>query len=128
MSDGLVLADAPRSKYHARRVTVDGLAFDSRSEADRWCELRLLCRAGEIQRLRRQVICPLSVVSDGETRVIGNYVVDFVYEERDSAVGHTIWWVVFEEHKGAWTPLAQWKRKHFEAQYRVTLRITTPRR
>lgn len=50
---------APRpgrpNKYRARRVTVDGINFDSKHEAMRWAELCLLERAGEIEDLQRQV-------------------------------------------------------------------------
>ena len=42
------------SKYHARKITRDGETFDSQKEYRRWCELKLLERAGEIQGLRRQ--------------------------------------------------------------------------
>ena len=44
-----------KNKYHARKVTVDGIVFDSRKEADRWRELKLLERAGKITELKRQV-------------------------------------------------------------------------
>lgn len=44
-----------KNKYHARKVTVDGITFDSRKEADRWRELQLLERAGKITELKRQV-------------------------------------------------------------------------
>jgi hypothetical protein len=43
------------SKYHNKRTEVDGIVFDSKREADRWGELRLLLKAGEILGLFRQV-------------------------------------------------------------------------
>ena len=44
------------NKYGARRVTApDGQVFDSQKEYNRWCELRLLERAGRISDLKRQV-------------------------------------------------------------------------
>lgn len=44
------------NKYHNRKVTTsDGIQHDSQKEARRWCELRLLERAGKITDLRRQV-------------------------------------------------------------------------
>lgn len=43
------------NKYHAEKVEVDGEKFDSRKEARRWQDLRLLEKAGEISDLRRQV-------------------------------------------------------------------------
>lgn len=42
------------NKYSARKITVDGVEFDSRKEARRWAELGLLERAGVIRDLRRQ--------------------------------------------------------------------------
>lgn len=43
------------SKYHSRKITVDGITFDSRKEYLRWCELSLLEKAGQITNLQRQV-------------------------------------------------------------------------
>ena len=44
-----------RSKYHSRKITSDGETFDSVKEYQRWCELKLLERAGKITDLKRQV-------------------------------------------------------------------------
>ncbi len=41
------------NKYHAQKVEFDGKRFDSRREARRYAELRLLERAGEITGPRR---------------------------------------------------------------------------
>lgn len=43
------------SKYHNRTVVQDGAVFDSVKEHRRWCELKVLERAGKIRDLRRQV-------------------------------------------------------------------------
>ena len=43
-----------RTKYHNRKITREGLTFDSLKEYRRFCELRLLEKAGEIQSLERQ--------------------------------------------------------------------------
>lgn len=43
------------NKYGSRKVTADGMTFDSRKEYMRWCELSLLERAGKITNLQRQV-------------------------------------------------------------------------
>ena len=43
------------SKYHAEKVTVNGITFDSNKEARRWLELTALEQAGKIHGLRRQV-------------------------------------------------------------------------
>ena len=44
-----------RSKYHSKKVTIDGETFDSIKEYRRWCELKLLEKAGKIICLERQV-------------------------------------------------------------------------
>ena len=46
---------ARRNKYGNKKVTVDGIVFDSKREARRWTELKLLESAGEIYNLQRQV-------------------------------------------------------------------------
>jgi hypothetical protein len=43
------------SKYGNRKYTLDGIEFDSKKEAARWAELRILEKAGKIEDLRRQV-------------------------------------------------------------------------
>lgn len=44
------------NKYHNRKVrTSDGIVHDSRKEAVRWNELRLMEKAGEITELKRQM-------------------------------------------------------------------------
>lgn len=42
-------------KYGNKKVVVDGMEFDSKKEANRWAELRILEKAGLISDLRRQV-------------------------------------------------------------------------
>ena len=42
-------------KYGNKKITVDGVTFDSKKEYLRWCELRLLQKAGHITDLQRQV-------------------------------------------------------------------------
>lgn len=44
-----------KSKYHSRKITRDGITFDSRKEYMRFCELHLLEKAGAITELKRQV-------------------------------------------------------------------------
>lgn len=43
------------SKYGAHKTIVDGIEFDSKKEAKRFTELKLLERAGAISDLKRQV-------------------------------------------------------------------------
>ena len=43
------------NKYNSQKVVVDGIKFDSKKEARRFCELRILEKAGEISDLKCQV-------------------------------------------------------------------------
>lgn len=52
----------PESKYHSHKVELDGHTFDSRKEAHRYAELKLLLRAGEIINLELQ---PEFVLQEG---------------------------------------------------------------
>ncbi|MBR5584597.1 MAG: DUF1064 domain-containing protein [Lachnospiraceae bacterium] len=44
-----------KSKYHSKKVVIDGITFDSRKEGRRYRELLLLQQAGAITDLQRQV-------------------------------------------------------------------------
>lgn len=48
-------AGTRRNKYGNRKTEVDGLKFDSRHEAEVYCELMLRVRAGELKTVCRQV-------------------------------------------------------------------------
>ena len=79
-----------RSKYHNRKVMVDGLKFDSIKEAKRWRELCLLYRAGEIGEVERQVEFVLlpaqrTRTPDGKTKTerAVKYIADFVYLDKN---------------------------------------------
>lgn len=82
------------SKYHSRKVTVDGITYDSAKEYRRFKELSLLERAGAIQDLKRQVkfvLIPAQRAFTNEINKKGNfkkgkllerecaYIADFVY-------------------------------------------------
>lgn len=90
------------NKYGARKVVVDGIAFDSKAEARRYTELCLLAAAGEIDELRLQV--PFELVPKcGKNRAV-TYKADFVYRDKNGAQ-------VVEDVKGAKTKEYIIKRK-----------------
>ena len=73
------------SKYHNEPIIIDGIRFQSKKEAHRWQELRLLQRAGEIDNLQRQVpfvICPQCKTRTGKNQPARKYVADFVYTDK----------------------------------------------
>lgn len=72
------------SKYHSRKITKDGITYDSVKEYRRFCELSLLERAGAIADLKRQVKFELIPSQRVDGKVVErpcNYVADFVYQE-----------------------------------------------
>jgi hypothetical protein len=65
------------SKSGTREVVVGGIRFDSKREADRWQELKLMQSAGEISELERQVRFPLRV----KGQEICCYIADATYRK-----------------------------------------------
>lgn len=70
------------NKYHSRKITRDGETFDSVKEYNRWCELKLLERAGKIHELKRQfkfVLIPAQYIDGKCVERECSYYADFVY-------------------------------------------------
>lgn len=77
------------SKYRSRKVTRDGMTFDSQKEYKRFCELRLLERAGKVTDLQRQVkfeLIPSQRIGGKVVERACNYIADFVYMENGRKV------------------------------------------
>lgn len=71
------------NKFNAVKTTVDGITFDSKKEAERYCELMMLLRAGKIKNLRLQQDFTLQeayTAPDGERIRAIRYAADFTYE------------------------------------------------
>lgn len=109
-----------RSKFHAKKVTVNGITYDSKKEANRHAELLLLEKGGAITELRRQVsflLLPAHYehyerygkngkrLKDGRRCVerAVSYVADFTYMQDGK--------LVVEDVKGVRTPEYILKRK-----------------
>lgn len=67
-----------KNKFGAVKETVDGITFDSKREAQVWCELKLRMRAGEIEKLDRQIPFFLTV----NAIQIARYTADFQYYDK----------------------------------------------
>lgn len=100
------------SKYNSTKVTLDGIKFDSKKEARRYKELKLLERAGEIKDLKLQPRYTLqeSFKYEGATIRKIEYVADFQYEEKDGQL-------VTEDTKGYRTETYKLKKKLFLKRY-----------
>lgn len=87
-------------KYGSKKVRVDGIVFASKREANRYCELKLLQRAGKIKNLELQKVFeliptqrePETMTKTGKVKkgkVIEQavkYVADFAYIENGKLV------------------------------------------
>lgn len=106
------------SKYHSRKMTIDGITFDSYREGRRYSELKMLLKAGEITDLRRQVKYVL-IPAQREPDTTGPrggvrkgmllerecaYIADFVYLTKEGEQ-------IVEDTKGVRTPEYVIKRK-----------------
>ena len=96
-------------KFGNRKTEIDGITFDSKKEARRFAELRLLERTGEISNLQIQV--PYELIPTQRDEKTGKvieravtYKADFVYNRRDGSL-------VVEDTKGVRTDVYMIKRK-----------------
>ena len=90
-----------RNKYGAKKTVVDGIKFDSKRESERYKELKLLEKAGEISDLCLQVRYDFEI--NGVK--LGFYKADFVYWDVNNQRS------VVEDVKGFKTPVYNLKKK-----------------
>jgi len=94
-----------RNKYRAIKTTVDGIKFDSKKEAARYQELKILEKSGRIFDLKLQPKFDLIV----NGKKVGFYRADFEYTENGKNV--------VEDVKGMKTPMYNFKKKMIKAIY-----------
>lgn len=103
---------AKRNKYGNRKTEIDGIKFDSQKEAEYYCQLKLLKRAGEIKDFgmqQRYELLP-TFKKNGMTFKSVTYVADFVIVNNDGTTE-----VV--DVKGMETQVFKIKQKLFEYMY-----------
>jgi hypothetical protein len=106
-----------RSKYGNKRTPVGDRMFDSKGEAGRAMELRILEKAGHIRDLAFQVSFPLEV----NGMLVCRYKADFAYTCADGVN-------VVEDFKGYRTPEYALKAKLFRAIYGFPILETGPKK
>lgn len=99
------------SKYKAVKTIVDGKKFDSKKEAKRYQELKLLEQSNEIKELELQV--PFILIDKSEYGRVIKYIADFVYI-RDGKQ-------VVEDCKGFRTDVYRLKKRLFEEKYKTEI-------
>ena len=97
------------NKYRNHPIEVDGIRFDSKAEARRYGELKILERAGEIGGLRLQPRFPIEV---NGMRVC-TYIADFEYRNADGRV--------VEDVKGKPTPVYNLKKRLIRAVHGIEI-------
>lgn len=99
-------------KYHNRKTVIDGIKFDSKKEANRYVELKLMEKAGVIHSLHLQ---PSFILQEAFTDYTGKkhraikYKADFEYIENDK--------LTVEDVKGFKTKEYRLKAKLFMFKY-----------
>lgn len=100
-----------KSKYGNKKVVVDGFKFDSKKEANRYGELKLLLKAGLIKDLELQKC--YDFIHEGEK--ICSYIADFCYWDKEKPD------YVVEDSKGCRTDVYKIKRKMMKIFYGVKI-------
>ena len=104
---------ARRSKYNAKKITIDGHNFPSKREAERYCELKLFLKA---ELIRNLVLQPRFLLQDeffdknGVKHKKIEYVADFLYIDNDGKA-------IVEDVKGVLTDVYKLKKKMFLKKY-----------
>ena len=107
------------NKYRSKKTVIDGITFDSKKEANRYMELKMLEEAGTIQDLQRQVkyvLIPTQRINGKLVEKECSYKADFVYKEN----GETI----VEDTKGFRTSNYKIKRKLMLYVHGIRIRET----
>lgn len=99
-----------RNKFGAVKTTVGGITFDSKREAERYRQLRILELSGSITNLQRQPAFDLHAPGGAK---VARYVADFAY--RDEATQR----LVVEDVKGVKTPVFRLKAKWLKAEHGI---------
>lgn len=107
------------TKYGNKKKEYNGMLFDSIRELNRWKELELLQRAGEISGLQRQVafeLIPSQRDKNGKLLERAcDYIADFAYKDKDGEY-------VVEDAKGQKTAQYIIKRKLMLKEHGIRIR------
>lgn len=101
-----------RNKYGNVKTEVDGIKFDSKKEAEYYCQLKLLKQAGEIKDFGLQPRYELQPTfrKNGTTHRSITYVADFIIDNNDGTTE-------IVDIKGMETQVFKIKKKMFEYKY-----------
>lgn len=122
------------SKYHSQKTEVNGIVFDSKKEAYRYQQLKLMEKAGIICNLKRQVkyeLIPAQYIDGKLVERAVTYISDFEYDEVVKARQRTVMMYdgsnvirqhIVEDVKGVKTDVYKIKRKMMLHKYGIRIR------
>ncbi len=118
----LKISEPKRHKYGAEKTPVDGYTFDSKKEASRYLELKILLKAKQIYALDVQPVYPCSIhTADGQAIWVCDYRADFRYYETDPKTQLGIQVVEDVKSKATRTAVYRLKKKLVEAIYGIEI-------
>ena len=109
-----------RNKFFSKKVTIDGIKFDSKKEGEFYQELKALERKGKIKNLelQKEFVLQESFKINGKTRRKITYRADFSYVTTEDGILHVV------DVKSPYTAkdkLYRMKKKMFEYKYNMEL-------
>lgn len=107
------------NKYKNKKIQIDNIKFDSKKEAERYIELKLLEKAGKISGVKTQypfILQEKYIRADGKKIREIKYIADFVYYDENNNL-------IVEDTKGYETEVFKIKRKLLEYKYNIVLKI-----
>lgn len=112
----MIKRKAKKNKFHAKKVVIDGMTFDSQIEGRFYKYLKDQQAKGMIDHFERQVVYPLlsTIRLDGHTMSKVNYKADFVVYGRPDSEGKII---DIKGSKNIITPVFRLKRRLVALKY-----------
>ena len=110
----MIILKYQKTKYHNQKTKVNNIEFDSKKEANRFNELKLLEKAGLIKELEIQKkfeLQPKYINNNGEHIRAITYIADFFYYDCKEGI------YIVEDTKGFKTDVYILKKKLFEYVY-----------
>lgn len=105
------------SKYLNKKITIDGITFDSQKEGARYLQLKALQQTGSISHLKCQPV--FKYLADDKKKVLFKYIADFDYCTDDGS--YTV-----EDVKSPMTaklPVFRLKKKLIEDRFKIEIHL-----
>ena len=108
-----------RAKYGNKHTIIDGIEFHSRKESNRYLELKMMAKSGDIENLELQkkfALIPSQKLTTGKTERACAYIADFFYTVKGIPIT--------EDVKGKRTDIYVIKRKLMKFIHNIEIKET----